>query len=172
MAEREEPMAEKAKPVNNNKQLNWTTEMMIDVVIMDKEERAKGRGFMKRVKERWDQKYPEYQQAGWQKLRDNAAQFKKDPESMSLILDRQREEQPQNQEQQQEEEEEQTDFERVIVNQVNNEEEQAGNNIEEAERIELPREELTEEDQDLKAMFMTQLENFTHSLLLQIEPRE
>ena len=91
---------------------------------------------------------------------------------MSLILVRQREEQPQDQEQQQEEEEEQTDFERVIVNQVNNEEEQAGNNIEEAERIELPREELTEEDQDLKAMFMTQLENFTHSSLLQIEPRE
>ena len=91
---------------------------------------------------------------------------------MSLILVRQREEQPQDQEQQQEEEEEQTDFERVIVNQVNNEEEQAGNNIEEAERIELPREELTEEDQDLKAMFITQLENLTHSSLLQMEPRE
>ena len=53
----------------------------------------------------------------------------------------------------------QTDFERIIVNQVNNEEEQAGNNIEEAERIELLREELTEKDQVLKAMFITQLEN-------------
>ena len=42
-----------------NKQLNWTNKMKIDVVIMDKEERAKGRGFLKRVKERWDQKYPE-----------------------------------------------------------------------------------------------------------------
>ena len=52
MAEREELMAEQATPENNNKQLNWTTEMKIDVVIMDKEERAKGRGFMKRVKER------------------------------------------------------------------------------------------------------------------------
>ena len=86
---------------------------------------------------------------------------------MSLILVRQREKQPQDQEQQQEEEEEQTDFERVIANQVNNEEEQAGNNIEEAARIELPREELTEEDQDLKAMFITQLKNLTHSSLLQ-----
>ena len=47
--------------------------MKIDVVTMDKEERAKRRGFMKRVKERWDQKYPEYQQASWQKLRDYAA---------------------------------------------------------------------------------------------------
>ena len=73
MAEQEELMAEQATPENNNKQLNWTTEMKINVVIMDKEERAKGRGFMKRVKERWDQKYPEYQQVSWQKLRDNAA---------------------------------------------------------------------------------------------------
>ena len=91
---------------------------------------------------------------------------------MSLILVRQREEQPQDQEQQQEQEEEQADFERVIVNPVNNKEEQAGNNIEEAERIELPREELTEEAQDLKAMFIIQLENLTNSSLLQMEPRE
>ena len=52
--------------------------MKIDAVTMNKEERAKGRGFMKRVKERWDQKYPEYQQASWQKLRDNATRFKKE----------------------------------------------------------------------------------------------
>ena len=61
---------------------------------------------------------------------------------------------------------------KVILNQVNNEEEQAWNNIEEAERIELPREEITEEDQDLKAMFITQLENLIHSSLLQMESRE
>ena len=91
---------------------------------------------------------------------------------MSLILVWQREEQPQDQQQQQEEEEEQTDFERNIVNQVNNEEEQAGNNIEEAERIELPREEITEEDQDLKEMFITQLESLIHSLLLQMKPND
>ena len=58
------------------------------------------------------------------------------------------------------------------MNQVNNTEEQAGNNIDEADRIKLPREELTEEDQNLKAMFITQLENLTHSSLLQIESRE
>ena len=57
MAEWEEPMAEQDTRKNNNKQFNWTTEMKINVVIMDKEERAKERGFMKRVKERWDQKY-------------------------------------------------------------------------------------------------------------------
>ena len=88
MADREEPMAEQATPVNN-KLLNWTTEMKIDVVIMDKEERTKGRGFLKRLKERWDQKYPEYQQASSQKLRDNAARFKKERELTSLILVRQ-----------------------------------------------------------------------------------
>ena len=91
---------------------------------------------------------------------------------MSLILVRQREVQPQDQEQQQEEEEEQTDFERVIVNSVNNKEEQAGNSIEVAEQIELPKKELAEEDQDLKAMFITQLENLNHSSLIQMEPRE
>ena len=172
MAEREEPMVEQATPENNNKQLNWTTEMKINVLIIDQEERVKGGGFMKRVKESWDQKYLEYQQANWQKLRDNASRFKKEPELMSLILVRQREEQHQDQEQQQEEKEEQRDFERVIVSQVNNKDEQAGNNTEEVERIELLREQLTEEDQDLKAMFITQLENLTHLSLLYMEPRE
>ena len=50
---------------------------------------------MKRVKEIWDQKYPGYQQASWQKLRDNAAQSKKEPELKSPIQVWQREEQPQ-----------------------------------------------------------------------------
>ena len=92
---------------------------------------------------------------------------------MNLILVRRREEQPQDQEQQQEEEEEQIDFERIIVNQVNiNGKEHVENNGMDAERIELPREKLTEEDQDLKEMFIIQLENLTHSSFLQIEPRE
>ena len=60
MAEREEPIAEQATLENNNKLLNWTTEMRIDLVILGKDERAKERGFMKKVKERWAQKYPEY----------------------------------------------------------------------------------------------------------------
>ena len=118
IGEQEEPIVEQTTPENNSKQLNWTTEMKIDVVTMDKEERAKRRCFMKSVKERWDQKYPEYQQASWQKLRDNAARFKKEPELMKLILVQKREEQPQDQEQQQEEEEEQIDFERVTLSQV------------------------------------------------------
>ena len=82
-------------------------EMKIDLVTIDKEERARGRGLMKRVKERWDQKYPEYQQGSWQKLRDSTARFKKAPELMSLILVRQREEQPQEMEQPQDQEQQQ-----------------------------------------------------------------
>ena len=61
--EQEELIVEQTTPEDNSKQLNWTTEMKIDVVTTGKEERAKGRDFMKRGKERWDQKYPEYQQA-------------------------------------------------------------------------------------------------------------
>ena len=57
--------------------------------------------------------------------------------------------------------------------QVNiNEEEQVKHNGMDAERIKLPRGEITEEDQDLKEMLIIQLENLTHSSLLQIEPRE
>jgi len=74
------------------KSLEWTTEMKVTLIKIDEEERRKGRGFMKRVKARWDMKFPEYESASWQKLRDNAARFKKDPEIKNLILVRQREE--------------------------------------------------------------------------------
>ena len=91
---------------------------------------------------------------------------------MNLILVRKREEQPQDQEHQQEEEEEQIDLEQIIVNQVNiNQELQVENNGMDAEQIKLPREELAEEDQDLKEIFIIHLVNLTHSSLLQIEPR-
>ena len=173
IGEQNELIVEQTTPENDSKQLNWTTEMKIDVVTIDKEERTKGRGFMKRLKERWDQKYPEYQHASWQKLRDNAARFKKEPELINLILVQKSKEKPQDQEEQQEEDEEQIDFKRIIVNQVHiNKEEQGENSGMDAEQIELPIEELTEEDQDLKEMFIIQLENLTHSLLLQIETRE
>ena len=52
----------------NRTSLEWTREMKIVLVMLDQEERANGRVFMKRVKERWDAKYSEYQSASWQKL--------------------------------------------------------------------------------------------------------
>ena len=51
--------------------------MKVVLVMLDEDERAKGRGFKKCVKDRWDMNYPEYESASWQKLRDNAAPFKK-----------------------------------------------------------------------------------------------
>ena len=60
--------------------------MKISLIIIDEEERHKGRGFMKRVKERWDVKLPEHATASMQKLRDNASRFKKDHEIMNLML--------------------------------------------------------------------------------------
>ena len=101
---------------------------------------------------------------------------------MSLILVRQREEQPQEMEQPQDQEqqqqqgeegdEEQINFQIVSINQAEVDEEYVGNNIEDDERIEILREIFTEEDQDLEAEFINQLENLTHSSLIQIDPRE
>lgn len=47
---------------------------------------------MKRVKERWDQYYPKYWDASWQKLRGNAARFKKKSEVINLMLVRRKKE--------------------------------------------------------------------------------
>ena len=66
--------------------------MKFVLVMLDEDERAKGRGVMKRVKVRWDMKYIEHESASWQKLRDNAARFKKDPKIKNFILVRRREE--------------------------------------------------------------------------------
>ena len=41
---------------------------------------------MKRVKEKWDTKYLEHQATSWQKLRDNAACFKKEPVIRNLTF--------------------------------------------------------------------------------------
>ena len=48
--------------------------MKIVLVMLDEDKRAKGTGFMKRVKDRWDMKYPEHESASWQKLRHNSFQ--------------------------------------------------------------------------------------------------
>ena len=70
------------------KNTEWNTEMKISLIIIDEEERHKGREFMKRVKEKWDAKHPEHATASIQKLRENALRFKKDHEIMNLMLTR------------------------------------------------------------------------------------
>ena len=59
--------------------------MKIRLIHIYEEERKKGRGFMKRVKERWDAE-SECGTTSMQKLRDNATRFKKEPEMKNLIL--------------------------------------------------------------------------------------
>ena len=50
------------------KNTEWNKEMKISLIIIDEEERQKGRGFIKQVKEKWDTKYPEHATASIQKL--------------------------------------------------------------------------------------------------------
>ena len=66
--------------------------MKVRLVQIDNEERKRGRGFIKRVKERWIDEYPEDATASTQKLRDNAARFGKEQTIANLILARQRNE--------------------------------------------------------------------------------
>ena len=117
---------------------------------------------MKRAKERWNQLYPEYSSASWQKLRDNSARFKKEPDVMNLILVRQREEQQ----------------EVVIANE--NVEELIDSDIEVIERVIIhdiqveenkQMEEILEKDErELETLFIAELENMTHSTMLEMEP--
>ena len=51
--------------------------MKVRLVQIDDEERKWGKGFMKRVKERWVDQYPEHAAASIQKLPDNAARSEK-----------------------------------------------------------------------------------------------
>ena len=64
--------------------------MKISLIIIDEEERHKSRGFMNRVKERWNVKHQEYATASMEKLRDNTSRFKKDHGIMNLVLVRKR----------------------------------------------------------------------------------
>ena len=67
-------------------------EKKVRLLQIDNEKRKRGRGFMKRVKERWVDEYPEQVTASIQKLQDNAASFHKEQTITNLILVRQRNE--------------------------------------------------------------------------------
>jgi hypothetical protein len=69
-----------------NNRSTWSNDMKLKLVMMDKEEREKGLGFMKRVKDRWDEEFPEYSEITAQSLRDNAARFKSDIMIKNLML--------------------------------------------------------------------------------------
>ena len=62
----------------------WTTEMKVNLLKIEERERNRGRGFMKRIKEAWDDIY-ENSTISAQTLRDNAARFRKDNSLLNLI---------------------------------------------------------------------------------------
>ena len=84
--------SEAQKRDTQSKNVEWTTEVKVRLVQIDDEERKRGKGFMERVKERWVDQYPEHATASIQKLRDNAARFRKEQTITNLILVRQRNE--------------------------------------------------------------------------------
>ena len=62
----------------------WTTEMKVNLLKIEERERNRGRGFMKKIKEAWDDIY-ENSTISAQTLRDNAARFRKDNSLLNLI---------------------------------------------------------------------------------------
>ena len=67
-----------------NDSVDWTLEMKVNLIKIDRDERKNGRGFMKRMKEAWDKEYDNSLLTA-QCLRDNATRFKKDKALMNLI---------------------------------------------------------------------------------------
>ena len=114
-------------------------------------------------------KYSEYQAASWQKLRDNVARFKKEPEIRNLILVRQRQEVEMDVASLRE-------IEPEVVNEVL--QELQDNEIEpETDETEVvhnmqAEEELSEANKELERFFQTELENHNRCTMLQLEPRE
>ena len=70
--------------------IEWSTDMKVNLLLIDEEKRTNGKGFMKRMKDRWVAKYPTLKSASKQKLRDNASRFTKEKEIINLILVRKR----------------------------------------------------------------------------------
>ena len=66
--------------------MNWSFDMKVRLVEIDIYERRNGRGFMKRVKDRWDSEFPESQEFVAQNLNDNAGGFKEQQEIVNLVL--------------------------------------------------------------------------------------
>ena len=107
--------------------------------------------------------YPEYQDASWKKLKDNAARFKKEKEVTNLILVRQLEEIHQNMDEQEVEKE-------VEVPETQNDVNETGSNEEVVEN--LPEIVLDENNKELEQSLPSQLDEIDHCTLLNLEPRD
>ena len=67
----------KDNTVHNMNNREWKDEQKRRIVETDKEERKRGRNFMRRIKARWEAEYPESRRTA-QNLIDNAKRFKKE----------------------------------------------------------------------------------------------
>ena len=148
------------------KKIQWTTDMKVHLTVIDQEERQKGRGFMGRVKEQWDTKYPEYKRVSMQQLRDNASRFKTEKEIINLILVRRRQEI-----------EPAAESLSVELGETVNKRNDSNDHQENGKMINLERECETEEeitrdeDKDLEKKFINQLQNLKRSSLEVLPPR-
>ena len=148
------------------KKIQWTTDMKVHLIVMDQEERQKVRGFMKRVKERWDTKYPEYKRVSMQQLRDNASRFKTEKEIINLTLVRRRQEIEPVAELLSAELEE-------TVNERNDphDHQENGETINLERECEMEKETVRDEDKDLEMKIINQLQNLQRSSLEVLPPR-
>ena len=130
--------------------------------------------------ERWDIKYPEYQSESWQKLRDNAACFKKDQELKDLMLVRQRQEiqraemvmrNEELEERNTDEPEEHNAGEQIVRNIEIDQNMVDADNIELVVELQIDKE-LTEKDKEIEQYFNSELEQLNHSTAIHMEPRE
>ena len=76
--------------LQSQKDIDWRNEKKTKLVKIDDEEQSKGRGFMKRVKERRDLQFPKKSSVSIHKLINNASRFQKEPRIRNLILVRNR----------------------------------------------------------------------------------
>ena len=75
--------SEKLESVSPPASMHWTTAKKVRLVEIDMEERERGFGFMKKVGDRWAQKFGGRLKD--QKLRDNAARFTKEKQIVNLV---------------------------------------------------------------------------------------
>lgn len=68
---------------NNN--FDWQVDEKIKLVLTDNEEWARSRGFMKQVKERWNEECPQKPTVSKQNLTDNAKRFGKDQVAVNAL---------------------------------------------------------------------------------------
>ena len=66
--------------------LEWSLQLKKSLIELETEARVLGRGYMKRLKEKWDEKHLEYKNITAQCLRDNAGRFRKDLVLQNLML--------------------------------------------------------------------------------------